>query len=84
MRAPARLQQRAFALLWFVAVSAARGSNRDSDSDTRPEGSPSRGGQRAGGVVFMVTYHKSGTYLSYTLRHVAANYSLVSSQAVKR
>ena len=76
MRVPARLQQRAVALLFLVAFGAAKGSKRGSDgSDDSPLG------KRAGGVVFMVTYHKTGYFLGGQLRHFIASNHLVSIQA---
>ena len=77
MRVPARLQQRAVALLFLVAFGAAKGSKRGSDGSDDSDFSSL--GKRAGGVVFVAVYHKTGTILSYSLRHVIANHSLVQA-----
>jgi len=71
MRVPARLQQRAVALIFLVAFGAAKGSKRGSDGSDVSDFSPL--GKRAGGVVFMVTYHKTGYFLGGQLRHFIAS-----------
>ena len=79
MRVPARLQQRAVALLFLVAFGAAKGSKRGSDGSDVSDFSPL--GKRAGGVVFMVVYHKTGYFLGGQLEDFIASNHLVSIQA---